>query len=214
MRLRPRSGCWTGAPDAPAVFSGGVYGGRAEWLASPALAGLLRHLPSPEAGTTDPFKFDMLHAALRMTLAARLPGADHIDRLHLNTLRVLRRRIYERWLRSLRTGCAVVNLPHFVKGYASRVVEGMASGRPVISWEVPDRPLNRALFEDGREILLFNGDGPARLADHIRKVRSDPGFAGRLATAAQEKVRGLHTLEIRVRQVLDWIERGTEPHFG
>jgi hypothetical protein len=201
-------------PDAPAVFTGGVYGDRSAWLASPALEGLLQHLPSPEEGTAHPFKFDMLHRALRLFLSARLPGARHIHHRYLGALRALRRRSYERWLLGLRAGCAVVNLPHFVKAYAGRVVEGMASGRPVISWEIPGRPRNRALFEDGREILLFAGDSPARLADHIRRVRRDSAFAARLAAAGQAKVGGFHTLENRIRQVLDWVERGTEPHFG
>jgi hypothetical protein len=202
------------APDAPAVFSGGVYGERSAWLASPALEGVLRHLPSPEAGTADPLKFDMLHAAIRLYLTARLPGADRIHHHYLRALRVLRRRSYERWILGLRAGCAVVNLPHFVKGYAGRVVEGMASGRPVISWEVPGRPRNRALFEDGREILLFPGDSPAGLVDRVRRIRGDHVFATRLAAAGQKNVREFHTLEMRVRQVLDWVERGTEPFYG
>jgi glycosyltransferase involved in cell wall biosynthesis/SAM-dependent methyltransferase len=90
----------------------------------------------------------------------------------------------------------------------------MAAGRPVISWEIPDRPRNKTLFEDGKEIVLFDKSNPQQLANHIRHIQNNPDFARHLATSALTKVRKFHTIENRVRQILSWIDTDTEPVFG
>jgi glycosyltransferase involved in cell wall biosynthesis len=200
-------------PDAPATFIGAVYGERSNWLERADLIGLLARLPPPENSTPYPFCFDTLNRATRIFLRGRLPGTAPAHAAYLRAVRRIRRRCFALWLASLRTGCAVVNLPSFVKTYAGRVVEGMAAGRPIISWDIPDRPRNRALFEDDREILLFPKESPDRLADRIGRIRRDPAFARRIAERGQEKVRRLHTLERRVREVLDWIETGDQPAY-
>jgi glycosyltransferase involved in cell wall biosynthesis len=128
-------------------------------------------------------------------------------------LRIIRRQAFAQWISGLQAGCAVVNLPHFVKTYAGRVVEGMAAGRPVISWEIPDRPRNTALFEANREILLFSRDVPTQLAEHIRHIRREPGFAQQLVERARRKLRRFHTLEKRVQHILRWLEAGDEPDY-
>jgi glycosyltransferase involved in cell wall biosynthesis len=114
----------------------------------------------------------------------------------------------------MQRGSAVVNLPANVKAYAGRVVEAMAAGRPVISWEVPHRPRTRALFEDGEEILLYPRSEPAQLADHIRRILSEPEFSARVVENARRKVRQFHTVEHRVGQFLEWISTGTEPVYS
>ena len=70
----------------------------------------------------------------------------------------------------------VVDLPRSVGIYLGRVVEAMASGRPMAAWDVPGRPRNRALFEDGAEILLFSGtEGKAGLGAASSPARSGAG---------------------------------------
>jgi hypothetical protein len=200
--------------EDPAIFTGAVYGERSRWLDHPDLKGLLVHLPPPEDATLYPICFNTLHKAARAFLRGRLPGASSALSAYLGALRHIRRRSYASWLAGLRQGCAVVNLPHFVKTYAGRVMEGMAAGRPIISWDIPDRPRNRALFEEGREILLFSRESPEQLADQIRRIRRDPVLARRLAENGQAKVRRFHTLERRTREILRWIETGDQPAYG
>ncbi|MEN8220438.1 MAG: glycosyltransferase [Pseudomonadota bacterium] len=134
----------------------------------------------------------------------RLFPAHHIYPVYLDWLRQLRRKAHTLWLQGMQAGAAVVNLPHLVKGYSSRVIEGIASGRPVISWEIPDRPKNTAMFEDGHEILLYST--PEQLATQIERVLSDPDFGERIAQNARNKVRRFHTTEKRVQQILHWVE--------
>jgi len=193
-----------------AVFSGALYGARANWLESPILEKTLVRQCSPENATVYPALFDALHIAYGRFLR-RLPRRMGIC-AYLFCLRAIRRKCFALWLDGMRAGCAVVNLPHFVKTYTTRVVEGMAAGRPVISWEIPNRPKNKALFEDGVEILLYSD--PTELAAQIQRILSDPGFAQQLVQNARQKVRRFHTAEKRVQQILHWVESGEVPTYG
>jgi SAM-dependent methyltransferase len=111
-------------------------------------------------------------------------------------------------------GTAVVNLPGGFMGYGESVLGGMAAGRPVISWEIPARPRTRELFRNGEDILLFPRDDAASLKQLIDRSVRDQGFSRRMAASAMSKVWRFHTMEKRVRQVLDWIETDKEPEYG
>jgi hypothetical protein len=195
-----------------AVFCGNPYPGRDTWLAQPALKTLLQHVPSAEAGTIYPHLFNAVHLPLRAPLRGVLPGNLGLPGAYNAAVRALRRRCFQLWLQTLQTGTAVVNLPHRVKGYAGRVVEAMAAGRPVVSWQIPDRPRNRGLFEDGQEMLLF--DTVDQLTAHLQRLQRDEPFARQLAANARTKLLRFHTLEHRTRQVLDWLETGRAPDYG
>lgn len=82
----------------------------------------------------------------------------------------------------------------------------------MISWRIPGRPRSTALFEDGREILLY--ETPAELAGHIERVIANPAFAQHVAESARRKVSAFHTTEHRVRQLLDWVAGGDAPTYG
>jgi glycosyltransferase involved in cell wall biosynthesis len=99
-----------------------------------------------------------------------------------------------------------------VRAYPGRVIEGMASGRPVISWEIPNRPKNRALFKEGEEIFIFSE--PYQLAAQIRKIIEDPEFAEKISSNARLNLLRYHTIEKRVGQILAWIETGVEPPYS
>src|SRR5262249_15256650 len=150
----------------------------------PALKPLLVHRSSPELATLDPWLFTALHLPLSPPLGWLFPRTEKSLTTYLAKLRPLRTRAFELWLQGLRAGAAVVNLPHFVKTYAGRVVEAMAAGRPVISWEIPDRPRNRALFEDGEDILLFAGNDSHHLASQIQRVLRDADLRKRMVANA------------------------------
>jgi hypothetical protein len=200
--------------NRPAVFSGAAYHMRADLLELRELKGLMVKQPSSEAGTLYPQLFDALHLAIRHYLRHVNSAGWAALSTHILALRILRRRCFARWLRSMREGCAVVNLPSVIKTYAGRVPEAMAAGVPVISWQIPDRPRTKELFESGKEILLFSKDDPAQLAEHIRRIQREPEFAQRLAASARQKLVRFHTIERRVRDIFDWIENGTTPSYS
>nr|MEC4583450.1 glycosyltransferase [Candidatus Parabeggiatoa sp.] len=193
-----------------AFFSGSVYCGRQDWLNHPILQKRLSRQSSPDEGTLDSKIFNILHNRYaRRLMQSRL--AVPFYQMYLNSVRRIRQRSYVRWLRGLQSGVAVVNLPHFVKTYTPRVIEGMAAGRPVLSWEIPNRPRNKAMFEDGKDILLFNT--PDELADHIQHLQSDAVFAQKITENARRRIRQFHTVDKRVQQILEWIQTGKVPTY-
>ncbi|MBI5418803.1 MAG: methyltransferase domain-containing protein [Deltaproteobacteria bacterium] len=201
-------------PASPAAFCGAIYGVRSRWLEHPSLAGLLVRPSPPEDATPYPGLFDTLNAAMTGALQRGMAATGEKLEAYMAPLRRIRQECFSLWLDGLRSGCAVVNLQSFLQAYAGRVVEGMAAGRPVISWEIPDRPRNRALFRDGEEILLFPKDEPGVLAEHVRRLRHDPDLAERIVSNARRRIWRFHTSEKRIRQILDWVETGREPVYA
>ena len=190
-----------------AVFLGALYGERKNWLEHGELQGLLvRPERSPEYETDLPRLFNELNAAAERYLNSAQTIDDSFFPKYMDTLRLIRQRSFALWLNGLRAFAAVVNLPQFGKCYASRVIEGMAAGRPVISWEIPDRPRTRSLFEDGKEIFLYKNDNPGQLAEHIRRILHEPDFARRIAANARRKLQDSLTTEKLVNQILVWVE--------
>ena len=201
-------------PDgsSPATFCGSLYGDRGDWLCHPQLEPLLKERHSPETATLYPFAFDLLQYASRHMGIEWLRNRV-VSRAWLAVLRSIRRRCFRRWLRSLRQGGAVVNLPTLLKAYPGRVVESMAAGRPVVSWRVPNRPRTEALFAHGHEILLFSRENPDELADHLTRLASDRSFSHGIVEAARLKLLRFHTMERRTHEILMWIANGETPSY-
>lgn len=197
-----------------ALFTGAMYGVREQWLYHPALKGLLVHQKPLEEDAHLPELFDQTNTNIITVLKTGNSFSEELLARHVDLLRTIRRQSFALWLKGLTYGSAVVNLPSFFQSYAGRVYEGMASGQPVISWRIPDRPRVNSLFEDGRDILLFSKDDPEQLAEQIRRVQSDPEFAEYIATNARNKIITYHTMEKRVAQIINWIYTGDEPDYG
>ena len=196
-----------------ALFCGSPYGQRAQWLQEPLLRELLTHQKPTHNVWLEELLFNLLpgHGINRIIRGRHVP-ARLVYPVYLNTLRQLRQQAVCRWQEGLQAGAAVVNLPHLIKAYSSRVIEGIASGRPVISWEIPDRPLNKALFEQGKEILLYKTS--SELASYINHVLYDHKWAREIAENAQRKVRKFHIAEKRMDQILRWVNNGEIPSYG
>lgn len=196
-----------------ATFCGALYGERKTWMNNSDLKKLLIRQHSPEDQTPYPRHFNLLNLTHYLFMKTNLPISPARFKKYMDSLRSIRQKCFALWLESMRSGCAVVNLPHRVKTYAGRVVEAMAAGVPVISWEIPDRPKNKALFENGREILLFSKDNPDELIQNVNKIITSAEFAGSLAKNAQEKILRYHTVEKRVEQILKWILYQETPQY-
>ena len=205
------------AEAAPTVrkglFIGMPYGARAEWLQMPELQELLAKHESPDNRTDIPQRFDALHEAIRETMKASANGIRKAYATYLGELRSLREASFGMYLEGMREGSAVVHLPSYCKVYNSRVYEGMAAGRPVITSRGDKRPRLDTLFEEGKDLLIFPADDPKPLARHIRSILDDPEYGRAIALRAQDKLLRLHTTEKRVREILDWIETGHEPSY-
>ncbi len=82
----------------------------------------------------------------------------------------------------------------------------------MIPWEASDRPMNRAQFEDGEEILLHSNS--TQLATQMQRVLSNPDLEQRIVENARCKLERFHTTEKRVKQILTWVETGEMPTYG
>ena len=203
------------APDSRAIFSGAIYGARNEWLTHPQLGGRLTFQTRPGEEATDyPALFDEAHRLFEAHLCDGGPMSWALLAVHTETWRRIRIACFELWLRGLQGGGAVVNLPSYMRSYAGRVFEGIAAGRPVISWAVNDRPETAKLFAEGSEILLFSKEDPASLVRHLDRLEADPLLGPALAKKAQTRLRCAHTLERRVGQILQWIASGATPEWA
>ncbi|WP_373481320.1 glycosyltransferase [Geminocystis sp.] len=197
-----------------AFFSGSLYGERQELLENKKLNSLLKqnHLSNDNYIYSLFFNLLPRHQYLRLDKFTNYP-LHLIYPLYLQLLRNIRYSAFMAWQKQvLQSGFAVVNLPHLVKGYSTRVIEGIAALRPVISWEIPDRPLNKAIFENGKEILLYST--AEELGEQINYILSNPQLAEKIAINAQEKVKKWHTTEKRMTQILFWIEHNETPNYG
>ncbi|MDB6020166.1 MAG: hypothetical protein JWQ04_23 [Pedosphaera sp.] len=209
--IAPRAG---GNAKVPAVFHGAVYGERASWMQREDLRNLLVRPPAPEDATPLPQKFDKFQQTSTELLLSPAPVTSQNLEAYLAAWRPLRREIFDCWMAGLPQACAQVNLPSHLKAFSSRVIEAMAAGCPLISWDIPGRPRNRALFIEGEEILYFRRDRPAELAAHIRHLQQEPEWARQLAVRAKAKIAAFHTIEKRIRQVLDWVANDIQPDYG
>lgn len=194
-----------------ALFSGTNYLLRQKFTENPGLTKYLHKFVSPENETELPGLFDSLNQFAVNN--SQTISIDDYER-YLNSIRNLRRKSYQMYLEGLQSGVAVVNLPSYFKSYTSRVIEGMAAKRPVISWRIPERPRNSALFEDGKEILLFERDNPEELINHITKCIKNPDYCRYISENAYKKMKKYHTTEHRVGQILKWIKEGEMPDYG
>lgn len=198
----------TPSPIPRTAFFGSVYGSRVRYLRRAEQEGLLVRPHPPESTSVAPNYFDALNFKVTRRLRQSADASFTDLQAHVSGLREARRRVFVLWLRMLGHWAATANLPSMVKCYTGRVEEAMSAGSVVISYRIDGRPRNLGLFEDGREILLYDRDDIEGLCEHARRVSRDARWVRSIAERALLKVRTHHTMEQRVRQILAWIQSG------
>jgi GT2 family glycosyltransferase/SAM-dependent methyltransferase/tetratricopeptide (TPR) repeat protein len=197
-----------------AIFHGTPYGRRRDWMTHPLVKQHVHCAGADQAPTTNQQLFDQLQTAVTQFLQSGQPVPPFLLPEHAASLQKIRAAEFSEWMKQLPQWPAIVNLPSLAKFYGGRVMEGMAIGRPVISWQVPNHPRNLALFEPDKDILLFNPDDPAALVGQIDRLRRDPKYAASVAHNGQDRVRRYHTAEQRLKDTLCWLREGVEPGYG
>ena len=195
------------------VFHGVPYGPREQWIHHPALKSCLT-FARPSAPTLFQQLFDRLQqsAIQRLATPAGMPAAELTH--YTTMLQEVREGEFREWMTQLPLWAAIVNLPSLAKFFGGRVFEGIAAGRPVVSYAVPGHPMNNSLFVEGEEILYFSPSRPDSLAEVLDRLLADDTFATRIAGNAQHKLRTYHTSERRLVETLAWIQSGTTPVYG
>lgn len=200
--------------DRRAVFHGVPYGDRAHWLNHPLLRQRVMFAQSSAQHTLNQQQFDVVQSTVRARLLQYPLVVEQDLGKYVEALRTVREAEFREWLNGLSGWGAIINLPGLTRCFGGRVFEAMAAGRPVISWEIPDRPKTNSLFQDDQEIVLFSDHSPQSLAERIEYVLSDPKRADAIGASGQRKLLTYHTAERRMQQVLEWIHTGQEPDYG
>lgn len=206
------------ASDPPShrigVFHGQPYGPRQTWLSHQALRQRLQFAGSGQP----PTYFQQLFDQLQNTILQRLSGRRLLTATQMAdyqaTLEEIRLGEFKEWMAHLQQWAAIVNLPSLAKFYGGRVYEGIAAGRPVLTYAIPHHPLNNRLFADGQEVLFFSPDSPESLAERLDHLLRDEPLAGKIAVNAQRKLMRYHTSEYRLVQTLCWLKSGSLPDYG
>jgi GT2 family glycosyltransferase/SAM-dependent methyltransferase/tetratricopeptide (TPR) repeat protein len=196
------------------VFHGTPYGARQQWLSDPSLRDVMAFQGPVDPPTYYQSLFDRLQDAATRFLRNGQDVTEQRLQEYVTALQGIRVGEFAEWMTGLSQWAAIVNLPSLAKFYGGRVFEGMAAGRPVVSWDIPNRPKNRALFEEGLEITLFDKDHPESLARHLERLLADEGPRHSIASRAQDRLRRFHTAERRLHDTLQWIGPGEEPNNG
>jgi len=196
------------------VFHGQPYGPRQSWLSHQALRQRLQFAGSGQPATY----FQQLFDQLQNTILQRLSGRGLLTATQMAdyqaTLEEIRLGEFKEWMAHLQQWAAIVNLPSLAKFYGGRVYEGIAAGRPVLTYAIPHHPLNNRLFADGQEVLFFSPDSPESLAERLDHLLRDEPLAGKIAVNAQRKLMRYHTSEYRLAQTLRWLESASLPDYG
>ena len=196
------------------VFHGHPYGPRRAWIENARLQAHMTFVGPVAPSTRYQTWFDQLQASAirRWSSPAAMPAHQITD--YVTMLQEVREGEFREWMGQLQQWAAIVNLPSLAKFYGGRVYEGMAAGRPVLTYHVPDHPLNNLLFAEGEEVLCFAPDDPESLHAGLERVLRDCNLAHRIAVNAQRKMRRYHTSERRLADTLRWIESGVRPDYG
>ena len=173
-----------------AIFYGTLYGDRSEWIKSLEYT-LNINPPSAEDSTILPAWFDKLFSNTTLTYSEFYQQWYDI-----------RQSLYSVWINHLCTlpGCGFVNPPHRTNVLSSRVIEGMAAGKPVISPLMKNGVDN--LFTDGEDILYYETE--FELLECLINLQAHSKLRFHIAENARVNLLQNHTTEVRVREVLEF----------
>jgi len=175
-----------------AIFYGTLYGTRNEW-ANELAHKMIINPPSAEDNTPFPNMFDQLFSQCTVSYQAFYDNWFNI-----------RQSVYSVWINHLNdmSGCAFVNLPHRTNLLSARVIEGMAAGKPVLS-PTMNNDIDK-LFTHNKDILYYTDY--IELIDCIDELMTNPDLRFKLAEGARFNILKNHTTEVRVQQILRFVE--------
>jgi len=192
------------------VFRGTAYGDRGRWLSYPTLADQIDFQLSSDNDTVLPDIFDKLHKDLYPQAILNKEKLQLLYEIYLDIVRKARLLSFSMYMRDLQNGAAVINLPAWGKIYTGRVFEGLASGRPVVTYRFDNSPRMTSLFKDQSEIILYDGTDPESLALHLKAISDNPEFAASVAAMGLRTMRSYHSTEHRICQIIRWISDGKQ----
>jgi len=106
-----------------------------------------------------------------------------------------------------------INPPGVLGGFNVRAFEAMSCGSLMLQFLPSGRPRNNALFEHGKHLFYFDGMNPKGLRELVQQAIAHPDEAAAIAERGREETLAHHTLEIRLRQLVEWLFDQKEPAY-
>ena len=177
--------------DKP-IFYGTPYGNRVDWLT--ALGNRVNiNPPSEEDRGTLPSLFESLF--LERYIPSDYP--TFFKRWYF-----IRKELYSIWINHLHklNSCALINLPHRTDVASGRIIENMASGKPVVSPELNNNLSSS--FENGKDILYYKDI--KGLIESIDCLQKDSELRFSIAEAARLKLLENYTTEGQIKRIMEF----------
>lgn len=106
-----------------------------------------------------------------------------------------------------------INPPGVLGGFNVRAFEAMSCGSLMLQFLPSGRARNNALFTHGKHLFYFDGTNPNAVKELVQRAIARPDEAAAIARAGYEETLGHHTLEIRLRQLVEWLYDGKQPAY-
>jgi ADP-heptose:LPS heptosyltransferase/tetratricopeptide (TPR) repeat protein len=106
-----------------------------------------------------------------------------------------------------------INPPGVLGGFNVRTFEAMSCGSLMLQFLPHNRPANNALFKHGQHLLYFDSKDPKRLRELAQSAVAHPDWMLGIAQCGHEEVLQHHTVEIRLRQLIEWLFENKAPAY-
>ena len=107
-----------------------------------------------------------------------------------------------------------INPPGVLGGFNVRTYEAMSCGSLMFQFLPSGRPANNALFAHGKHLFYFDGTNPNAAQDElVQQAIASPDQAAAIAKSGCNETLEHHTLEIRLRQLVEWLFENKQPAY-
>lgn len=106
-----------------------------------------------------------------------------------------------------------INPPGVFGGFNVRTFEALACGSLLFQFKPENRPLNNALFKDGKHLIYFEVKDIDNLVNKVELFLKNPDLYRHIAEDGHNEVLKYHTLEKRIDTFIDWITERKLPNY-
>lgn len=99
-----------------------------------------------------------------------------------------------------------VCLPTNNGGVTTRFFEAALCGTTILHYELPGQPESQAILKSGKNCMTYDRNNPDDLRSKLELLLRNPAMSIQLASNAYQDVLENHTIEVRLRQILRFVD--------